>query len=123
MIPHVTVSVTHNTATMIHPYGRRRARVRSEDVITERPLYGVVSGQSCVVRFRSAPGTELLDSRPTVALHPLRIRVLTAMPRVVSVLLLYEVVSFDLLAPLLATYGYPILFIAICLECAALPIP
>jgi len=32
-------------------------------------------------------------------------------------------VSFDLLAPLLATYGYPILFIAICLECAALPIP
>jgi membrane protein DedA with SNARE-associated domain len=32
-------------------------------------------------------------------------------------------VSFDLIAPLLATYGYPILFIAICLECAALPIP
>ena len=31
--------------------------------------------------------------------------------------------SFDLIAPLLATYGYPILFIAICLECAALPIP
>jgi len=27
------------------------------------------------------------------------------------------------IAPLLATYGYPILFIAICLECAALPIP
>jgi len=32
-------------------------------------------------------------------------------------------VSFDVIAPLLATYGYPILFIAICLECAALPIP
>jgi membrane protein DedA with SNARE-associated domain len=32
-------------------------------------------------------------------------------------------VSFDLIAPLLATYGYPILFIAICLECVALPIP
>ena len=31
--------------------------------------------------------------------------------------------SFDVIAPLLATYGYPILFIAICLECAALPIP
>lgn len=31
--------------------------------------------------------------------------------------------SFDLIAPLLATYGYPILFIAIALECAALPIP
>ena len=28
-----------------------------------------------------------------------------------------------MIAPLLATYGYPILFIAICLECAALPIP
>jgi membrane protein DedA with SNARE-associated domain len=32
-------------------------------------------------------------------------------------------VSFDLIAPLLVTYGYPILFVAICLECAALPIP
>lgn len=41
----------------------------------------------------------------------------------VSVLLLYALVSFDLIAPLLTTYGYPILFIAICLECAALPIP
>ena len=28
-----------------------------------------------------------------------------------------------MIAPLLATYGYPIIFIAICLECAALPIP
>jgi membrane protein DedA with SNARE-associated domain len=42
---------------------------------------------------------------------------------VVSVLLSYPLVSFDLIAPLLATYGYPILFVAICLECAALPIP
>jgi membrane protein DedA with SNARE-associated domain len=42
---------------------------------------------------------------------------------VVSVLLTYFLVSLDLIAPLLATYGYPILFVAICLECAALPIP
>jgi membrane protein DedA with SNARE-associated domain len=38
-------------------------------------------------------------------------------------LLYYPHVSIELIAPLLATYGYPILFIAICLECAALPIP
>jgi membrane protein DedA with SNARE-associated domain len=38
-------------------------------------------------------------------------------------LLFTPLVSFDLIAPLLATYGYPVLFIAIALECAALPIP
>ncbi len=41
----------------------------------------------------------------------------------VSVLLSCLCVSFDLIAPLLVTYGYPVLFVAIALECAALPIP
>ena len=57
------------------------------------------------------------------SVEPPVIHEVTTTTGLVSVLLKHLLVSFDLIAPLLATYGYPILFIAICLECAALPIP